>query len=95
MKSLISKKVVENFAIVAPSGLNHLLGMITDEYFLFIILGVSINCFFLTNPLKTKQISEDISKEKIQNRLRNDPIGYTLSAHYALNNYKCGININE
>ena len=33
MKSLFSKKVVENFAIVAPSGLNHLLGMITDEYF--------------------------------------------------------------
>ena len=95
MKSLFSKKVVENFAIVAPSGLNHLLGMITDEYFYIHNFSGEHQLFSLTNPLKTKQISEDISKEKIQNRLRNDSIGYTLSAHYALNTYKCGININE
>ena len=42
-----------------------------------------------------QNLSIDISKEKIQNQLQNDLIGYTLSAHYALNTYKCGVNINE
>ena len=69
--------------------------MINDEYFYIHNFIGEHQLFSLTNPLNTKQISEDISKEKIQNQLRNDLIGYTLSAHYALNTYKCGININE
>ena len=94
-KNLLGEKMADDFAIVAPSGLNHLLGMITDEYFYIHNFSGEHQLFSLRNPLKTKQISEDISREKIQNQLRNDLIGYTLSAHYALNTYKCGININE
>ena len=94
-KEFVGEKMADDFAIVAPSGLNHLLGMITDEYFYIHNFSGEHQLFSLTNPLKTKQISEDISREKIQNQLRNDLIGYTLSAHYALNTYKCGININE
>ena len=33
MKSLFSKKVVEDFAIVTPSGLDHLIGIVTNGYF--------------------------------------------------------------
>jgi phosphoglycerol transferase MdoB-like AlkP superfamily enzyme len=94
-KNLLGEKMGDDFAIVAPSGLNHLLGMITDEYFYIHNFSGEHQLFSLTNPLKTKQISKDISREKIQNQLQNDLIGYTLSAHYALNTYKCGININE
>jgi len=94
-KNLLGEKKGDDFAIVAPSGLNHLLGMITDEYFYIHNFSGDHQLFSLINPLMTKQISEDISREKIQNQLQNDLIGYTLSAHYALNTYKCGININE
>ena len=94
-KNLLGEKMGDDFAIVAPSGLNHLLGMITDEYFYIHNFSGEHQLFSLTNPLKTNQISEHISREKIQNQLQNDLIGYTLSAHYALNTYKCGININE
>jgi len=94
-KNLFGKKMADDFAIVAPSGLNHLLGMITDEYFYIHNFSGEHQLFSLTNPLKTKQISDNILREKIQNQLQNDLIGYTLSAHYALNTYKCGININE
>ena len=95
MKSLFSKKVVEDFSIAGPSGLDHLIGIVTNEYFYIHNFSGEHQLFSLTNPLKTKQISKDISREEIQNQLRNDLIGYTLSAHYALNTYKCGININE
>ena len=87
--------MADDIAIVALSGLNHLKGMITDEYFYIHNFKGGHQLFSLTDPLKTKQIPEDISREKIQDQLRNDLIGHTLSAHYAFNTYKFGININE
>jgi len=45
MKSLFPKKVVEDFTIVAPLGLDHLIGIVTNGYFIFIILAVNSSCF--------------------------------------------------
>ena len=46
MKNLFSKKMVEDFAIVALLGLDHLIGIVTNGYFfIFIILAVNISCF--------------------------------------------------
>ena len=94
MKSLFSKKVVEYFAIVAPSGLNHLLGMITDDYFYIHNFSSKHQLFSLSEKVK-KCLDEININRDIQSELQNTLLEITLSVHYSLNNYKHGIIIDE
>jgi hypothetical protein len=94
MKSLFSKKVVEDFAIVAPSGLDHLIGIVTNGYFYIHNFSSKYQLFSLSEKAKKCLDEVNINKD-IQSTLQNTLLGITLSAHYFLNNYKYGIIIDE
>ena len=49
MKSLFSKKVVEDFSIVAPSGLDHLIGTGLDH-----LIGIVTNGYFYMHNFSGK-----------------------------------------
>ena len=92
-KNLLGKKMATDFAIVVPSGLNHLMGMVTDDTFyihnfndehqLFSISGLS-------GKIKLNKLNYDV---ELQLELEQILMGFTKSAHYALNTYKCGLTL--
>ena len=59
MKSLFSKKVVEDIAIVVPSGLDHLIGIVTNEYFYTPNISGKHQLFSLSE--KTKKCLDEIN----------------------------------
>ena len=94
MKSLFSKKVVEDFSIVSPSGLDHLIGIGTNGYFYIHNFRGKHQLFSLSEKA-IKCLDEININRDIQSELQNTLLGITLSAHYSFNNYKHGIIIDE
>ena len=95
-KNLFNEKQTMDFAIVAPSGLNHLTGIITDEFYYIHNLNEdnSNELYSLSNinyPLIINRISKN---DTIEEKLRQKLLGVTKSAYNALISYKCGI-LNE
>ena len=95
-KNLFNEKQTMDFAIVAPSGLNHLTGIITDEFYYIHNLNEdnSNELYSISNinyPLIINRISKN---DTIEKKLRQKLLGVTKSAYNALSSYKCGI-LNE
>ena len=95
-KNLFNKKQNMDFAIIAPSGLNHLTGIITDEFYYIHNLNEdnSNELYSISNinyPLIINQISQN---DTIEEKLRRKLLGVTKSAYNALISYQCGI-LNE
>ena len=86
--------MADDFAIVDPSGLNHLLGMITDDYFYIHNFSSKHQLFSLSEKVK-KCLDEININRDIQSELQNKLLGITLSRYYSFNNYKHGIIIDE
>ena len=82
-----------DIAIIAPSGLNHLTGIITDEFYYIHNLNEdnSNELYSISNinyPLIINQISQN---DTIEEKLKRKLLGVTKSAYNALISYKCGI----
>ena len=91
-KNLLAEKMATDFAIVVPSGLNHLMGMVTDDIFYIHNFNGDHQLFsisYLSGKIQLKKLDYDV---QLQSELEHTLMGFTKSAHYALNSYKCGIN---
>ena len=68
MKSLLFKQVVKDFAIVSPLVLDHLIGIVTNEYFYIHNISGKHQLFSLSE--KTKKCLDEININKdIQSEL--------------------------
>ena len=82
-----------DFAIVVPSGLNHLMGMVTDDIFYIHNFNGNHQLFSisdLSGKIQLKKLDYDV---QLQSELEHTLMGFTKSAHYALNTYKCGLTV--
>jgi len=91
-KNLLAEKMATDFAIVVPSGLNHLMGMVTDEIFYIHNFNGNHQLFSISDLSGKIQLNKLDYDVQLQSELEHTLMGFTKSAHYALNSYKCGIN---
>ena len=97
-KSLLSPPSINDFAIVAPSGMNHIAGMIQDDSFLIYNFYENFEnreLFSFKNFPYQYKLKEIHQVEPKHLEMKKTMLGYLKTASYALNTYKCGININE
>ena len=92
-KNLLGKKIDMDFAIIAPSGLNHIIGIITDDYYYIHNLNEqnSNELYSISNINYPQEINEISQKNIIKSKLEKKLLGITKSAYNALISYKCGI----
>ena len=92
-KNLLAEKMAADFAIVVPSGLNHLMGMVTDDIFYIHNFNGDHQLFSisdLSGKMKLNKLDYDV---QLQSKLEHTLMGFTKSAHHALNTYKCGLTV--
>ena len=92
-KNLLGKKIDMDFAIIAPSGLNHIIGIIADDYYYIHNLNEqnSNELYSISNINYPQEINEISQKNIIKSKLEKKLLGVTKSAYNALISYKCGI----
>ena len=90
---LLGEKIDMDFAIITPSGLNHLTGIITDKFYYIHNLNEqnSNELYSISNINYPQNITEISQKNIIKSKLEKKLLGVTKSAYNALISYKCGI----
>ena len=92
-KNLFNKNNSEDFAIFAPSGLNHIMGMITEKYYYIHNLdNNNLNELYSISKGPEKMHLQKINNfQSITNNLDKILLGYTKASYNALISYKCGL----
>ena len=94
-KSLLSPPSINDFAIVVPSGMNHIAGMIKENTFLIYNFLGGTELYAIPNFPKQYQLKkiQKIAPEHLE--MEKTMLGYLKMASHTLNTYKCGIILDE
>ena len=94
-KSLLSPPNINDFAIVVPSGMNHLAGIIKENTFLIYNFLGRTELYAIPNFPNQYQLKkiQKIAPEHLE--MEKTMLGYLKMASHTLNTYKCGIILDE
>ena len=94
-KSLLSPPNINDFAIVVPSGMNHIAGMIKENTFLIYNFLGGTELYAIPNFPNQYQLKkiQEIAPEHLE--MEKTMLGYLKMASHTLNTYKCGIILDE
>jgi len=92
-KNLFGVNNYVDFATIAPSGLNHIMGIITDEFFYIYNFNDrnSHELYSISNSNYPLQLNKLDYNQLIESSLEKNMLGFTKSAYNALTSYNCGI----
>jgi phosphoglycerol transferase MdoB-like AlkP superfamily enzyme len=94
-KSLLSPPSINDFAIVVPSGMNHIAGMIKENTFLIYNFLGGTELYAIPNFPNQYQLKkiQEIAPKHLE--MEKTMLGYLKMASHTLNTYKCGIILDE
>ena len=90
-RNLIAKSNYNEYAFISPSGINHISGLISNEYFLIYNFESDNKLYSFTEKQNLISIQLEQNQPKIKQKMEKYLTSLIKLGIYSLNNYKCGI----
>ena len=94
-KNLFNSKPGNDFTIMIPAGMNHIVGMIQDETLLIYNFLDGSDFFHIKDFSNNINLKEIITIKAYHKEMEKKMFGYLKMASHTLNTYKCGIIFNQ